>query len=90
MLDAVAHFYCYVKYSVLTMQLSHHYTCKTKHHFHTQLYWPHMNENSYTKVTTIHIVANLAKCEQFSLSRKTEMQNGSNHEFHPDTEKVAF
>jgi len=49
-----------------------------------------MNENSYTKVTTIHIVANLAKCEQFSLSRKTEMQNGSNHEFHPDTEKVAF
>jgi len=32
-LDAIAHLYCCFKYSVLTMQLSQHYTFKTKRHF---------------------------------------------------------
>jgi len=31
--DAITHVYCYVEYSVLTMQLPQHGTCKTKHHF---------------------------------------------------------
>jgi len=31
--DAITHVYCYVEYSVLTMQLPQHCTCKTKQYF---------------------------------------------------------
>jgi len=31
--DAITHVYCYIEYSVLTMQLPQHHTCKTKNHF---------------------------------------------------------
>jgi len=31
--DAITHVYCYVEYSVLTMQRPQHCTCETKHHF---------------------------------------------------------
>jgi len=32
-LDGIGHLYCCVEYSVLTTQLSQHYTYKSKHHF---------------------------------------------------------
>jgi len=31
--DAITHVYCYVEFSVLTMQLPRHCTCETRHHF---------------------------------------------------------
>ena len=31
--DAITHVYCYVAFSVLTMQLPQHWTCKTKRYF---------------------------------------------------------
>jgi len=57
-LDAIAHLNCYVEYSVLTMQLP----LRTIHVdrttiLRTQLCRLHMNENSYTKVKTIHLKA---------------------------------
>jgi len=40
--DEISHMYCYVEYSVPTMQLPQHYTCKTKHHFpYTAVPTPH-------------------------------------------------
>jgi len=53
--DAITHVYCYVEYSVLTVILPQHCTCKTKHHFPTQLCRTHMNKNSSMKVYTIHM-----------------------------------
>jgi len=46
--------------------LPQRYTCKTKHHFPqpTQLRLPHVNDNSSTKVKTIHM-------KEFHLDRET-------------------
>ena len=49
--------YCYVEYSVITMQLPQHCTCKRNTLLRTQLCRPYMNENSSTKVNTIHMKA---------------------------------
>jgi len=51
-LDAIAHLHCCVEYSVLTMQLPQHYTCKTKRHFpYTVVPAPHerkkLHESEY-------------------------------------------
>jgi len=56
-LDAITNVYCYAEYSVLTMQLPQHCTCKTKHHFPYTILPTHMNENNSTKVNTIHMKA---------------------------------
>ena len=42
---------------VLIMQLPQHATCESKYHFPTQLCRTYVNENSSTKVNTIHMKA---------------------------------
>jgi len=46
--DAITHVSYFVEYSVLTMQLPQHYTCKTKHHFpYTIVPTPHERKQLY-------------------------------------------
>jgi len=47
--DAITHVCWYVEYSVLTMQLTQHCTCKSKHHFPYTIVPPDMNESSFRK-----------------------------------------